>query len=79
MSYRESFVMSVANKSIFQKTVSFFAEVRQEVSRVVWPTRKETTLLTLVVFIFVVIAAIYFIIADWVAFKILNLILGIVA
>jgi preprotein translocase subunit SecE len=39
-------------------------EVRQEVSKVTWPTRKETLITTVMVFIMVFLAAIFFFLAD---------------
>ena len=44
--------------------VKFFEEVRQEVSRVTWPTRKETVTTTAMVFVMVFIAAAFFFIVD---------------
>ncbi len=44
--------------------VEFLREVRAEVARVTWPTRRETMITTSMVFIFVVIAAIFFLLAD---------------
>jgi preprotein translocase subunit SecE len=43
---------------------TFMQEVRQEVSKVVWPTRRETTVTTIMVFIMVFLAAIFFLLAD---------------
>ncbi len=42
----------------------FIQEVRQEASKVTWPTRKETGISTGMVFLFVVLAAIFFLIVD---------------
>ncbi|TYC65418.1 preprotein translocase subunit SecE [Stappia sp. BW2] len=42
----------------------FIQEVRAETSKVTWPTRKETAITTVMVFIMVVIAAIFFLVAD---------------
>ncbi len=42
----------------------FVREVRQELSKVTWPTRKETILTTIMVLIIVMIAAVFFMIAD---------------
>ena len=44
--------------------VEFFQQVRQEVSRVTWPTRKETMVTTAMVFVMVFIAAIFFFVVD---------------
>lgn len=42
----------------------FIQEVRQEASKVTWPTRKETGISTAMVFVFVILAAIFFLIVD---------------
>ena len=42
----------------------FMREVRQEGRKVTWPTRKETTVTTIMVFIMVFFAAIFFFLAD---------------
>jgi preprotein translocase subunit SecE len=44
--------------------IEFVREVRSEVAKVTWPTRRETMITTSMVFIFVVIAAIFFLLAD---------------
>ena len=44
--------------------VKFIEEVRQEVSRVTWPTRKETVVTTAMVFVMVFIAAGFFFVVD---------------
>ena len=42
----------------------FVREVRQETSKVTWPSRKETTVTTAMVFIFVTIFALFFLAVD---------------
>ncbi len=42
----------------------FVRQVRQEVSRVTWPTRKETTVTTVMVFVMVFFLAIFFFLVD---------------
>ena len=42
----------------------FFREVRQEVGKMTWPTRRETMITTAMVFAMVVIIAIFFLIVD---------------
>ena len=44
--------------------VEFFQQVRQEVSRVTWPSRKETMVTTAMVFVMVFIAAAFFFLVD---------------
>jgi len=42
----------------------FVRQVRQEVSKVTWPTRKETTISTIMVFVMVVLASLFFLVVD---------------
>tara|TARA_B100000315_G_scaffold240514_1_gene260417 strand:- start:44 stop:241 length:198 start_codon:yes stop_codon:yes gene_type:complete len=42
----------------------FIQEVRQEATKVTWPSRKETGISTAMVFVFVILAAIFFFIVD---------------
>jgi len=42
----------------------FVREVRQEVSKVTWPSRKETTITTGMVLLMVVLAALFFFLID---------------
>lgn len=42
----------------------FVRQVRQEVAKVAWPSRKETTVSTLMVFGMVIVAAIFFLVVD---------------
>lgn len=54
----------------------FIAQVRQEVRKVAWPSGKETRVTTLVVFIFAIIAAAYFLVVDQIIYRLLHLIIG---
>ena len=55
----------------------FLQQVRTEVSKVTWPTRKETVITTIMVLIMVVMAALFFLAADQVLSFVVSLILGI--
>jgi len=44
--------------------LTFFQEVRSEVSKVTWPTRRETLITTIMVFIMAVLASLFFFVAD---------------
>ena len=55
----------------------FVQQVRREVSRVTWPSRRETMITTVMVFIFVFLAAVFFFAVDQVLSRIIQLILGI--
>ena len=54
----------------------FMQQVRTEVSKVTWPTRKETIITTIMVLIMVVLAALFFLAGDWVLRTFITLILG---
>ncbi|MFN0116599.1 MAG: preprotein translocase subunit SecE [Paracoccaceae bacterium] len=44
--------------------LQFIQQVRSEVSKVVWPTRREVTTTTIMVFILATITAIFFFVVD---------------
>jgi len=54
----------------------FFRQVRQEVARVTWPTRKETGVTTAMVFVMVFVAALFFFVVDQIMSHGVRLILG---
>ena len=56
--------------------VLFFRQVRHEIGKVVWPTRKETMMSSLMVIIFTVLAALFFFVVDQVIGYAMKLILG---
>lgn len=55
----------------------FIQEVRQETAKVTWPSRKETTVSTIMVFIMVIAAALFFLAVDQILQWGVKLILGI--
>ena len=55
----------------------FLQEVRAEAQKVTWPTRKETTVTTIMVFVMVVVASIFFLLADQVMRIAVSFLLGI--
>ena len=54
----------------------FVRQVRQEVSKVTWPTRKETLQSTIMVFVMVGIAALFFFAIDLVLAELVQLALS---
>ena len=54
----------------------FVQEVRQEVSKVTWPTRKETTVSTAMVFVMVILASLFFFVVDEVLAVAMRMIFG---
>ena len=55
----------------------FIQEVRQETSKVTWPSRKETFTTTAMVFVMVVVVSLFLSVADWIIANALRLVLGI--
>ena len=54
----------------------FVQQVRQEVSRVTWPSRKETMVTTAMVFLMVFVAAAFFFVVDQVMSYAVRLVFG---
>jgi len=55
----------------------FLQEVRAEADKVTWPTRRETLITTIMVFVMVALASILFLVADQVIRIVITFILGI--
>jgi preprotein translocase subunit SecE len=55
----------------------FLQEVRAETQKVTWPTRRETAITTVMVFIMVTVASIFFLFADQIIRFLVTLVLGI--
>jgi len=55
----------------------FLQEVRAEAQKVTWPTRRETAITTLMVFIMASVAAVFFLVADQVIRVLVTFVLGI--
>ena len=56
--------------------VQFFREVRQEAAKVTWPTRRETAISTGMVVFMVILAALFFLLVDWLLALGVKLFLG---
>lgn len=61
--------------NLFTKTAEFLREVKVELKKVVWPTRKQTTGTTVVVVIFVFIVAVFLGIFDYSLSKLVQVVL----
>jgi preprotein translocase subunit SecE len=60
-----------------ESPAKFIREVRQEMGKVVWPTRKETVTSSIMVLVLVMISALFFTLVDKIIFSLVNAILGI--
>jgi preprotein translocase subunit SecE len=55
----------------------FLQQVRTEVSKVTWPTRKETVITTIMVLVMVIAAALFFLFVDFMLSNLVSFVLGI--
>jgi preprotein translocase subunit SecE len=54
----------------------FLQQVRTEVSKVTWPTRRETVITTVMVLLMSIAAALFFLAADWVFSTLVAIVFG---
>ena len=55
----------------------FLQEVRAETAKVTWPSRRETTITTSMVFVMVALASVFFFVSDQVIRIVVTFLLGI--
>ncbi len=65
-------------QSLITRGFEFFAQVRQEVAKVTWPTRSETITSTVAVFIMLAAAAVFFMLVDLALGQIVKFIMNLV-
>ena len=56
---------------------TFLQQVRAETAKVTWPSRRETVISTMMVFIMAGVAAVFFFTADWLMGYLIALILNV--
>lgn len=61
--------------NFFQRAIEFFREVKVELKKVTWPTRKQTTGTTIVVIIFVFVVAAFLGLFDYGLSKLVQVVL----
>jgi preprotein translocase subunit SecE len=57
--------------------VNFFEQVKQEMVKVTWPSKKETIFSTMMVIVMVTISSIFFLLVDMIVHNTIQLLLGI--
>jgi len=57
--------------------LQFIQQTRSEIAKVVWPTRREVLLTTVMVLVMATLTAIFFFFVDWIIRTGLQLVLGI--
>lgn len=60
----QSGVKEEGQQSFFEKASTFFREVKIELEKVVWPSRKQTTVSTIAALVLVIIISVFLGIAD---------------
>lgn len=68
---------AVVRKKPRTTPLDFLSQVRAEGEKVTWPSRKEALVTTAMVFVMVVVASAFFLLADFLLQKIVGLVLGI--
>ena len=63
------------SKTGIGKFFSFISDVRGEIDKIVWPSRKEVTITTIVVFIMCLIASLFFALVDTAWYRIVHAII----
>jgi preprotein translocase subunit SecE len=56
--------------------IEFIQQVKREISKVTWPTRKEVVITSIMVFILVLLAAGFFLLVDQVLVRLVKFVLG---
>ena len=56
--------------------VGYLRDVRQEIGRVTWPSRKETLITTGLVLALSAVAAVFFLVTDWLIQLLMRLLFG---
>ena len=64
------------DEPVVKNPFEFIEEVRQETSKVTWPTWKEVWITTIMVLIMVALTSTFFLLADVVISRIIGLVLG---
>lgn len=65
--------VTMSNTNPFQ----FLQQVREETAKISWPTQRETVITTVMVFVMALVAAIFFLFADFTIGWAVKLVLGV--
>ncbi len=57
----------------------FVRQVRQEMNRIAWASRRETGTATMTVFMMTAVAALFFLLVDWLLSNVVQFVLGFAA
>lgn len=68
---------NVTTRTMAFSPFKFLQEVRSETAKVTWPTRRETIVTTIMVFVVALLMALFFLAADQIIRLVVSFILGI--
>jgi preprotein translocase SecE subunit len=74
---RQRLTTALGSRLMAFSPFKFLQEVRSEDGKVTWPTRREVTITTIMVFVMVALASIFFFLADQAIRYLVTLVLGI--
>jgi preprotein translocase subunit SecE len=57
--------------------INFIDQVKQEVSKVTWPSKRETTTSTITVIVMVSVCSVFFLLVDMLVHNVIQFLLGI--
>jgi preprotein translocase subunit SecE len=57
--------------------IQFLREVRAEAAKIVWPSRRETGISTVMVIVFAALASLFFLLADQVMSRVVSFLVGV--
>ncbi|MDR1391279.1 MAG: preprotein translocase subunit SecE [Holosporales bacterium] len=63
-------------KSGIVKFFSFIGDVRAEIDKVGWPSRKEVVVTTIIVFIIALVASLFFALVDTTLYRLVHAVIG---
>lgn len=66
----------MSRESSVKRFFSFIGEVRQELSKIAWPSRNEVVLTTIVVFVLAILASLFFSVVDTAVYKVVHSVIG---
>jgi preprotein translocase subunit SecE len=66
----------MASRSVVGRLYSYIADVKAEIGKITWSSRKEVIVTTIVVFIMALIASLFFALVDTAWYKIVHAIIG---
>lgn len=68
--------MEMSSKSFIGRFFTFIGDVRSEIDKVTWPSRREVIITTIIVFAIALVASLFFALVDTAWYRIVHTIIG---